>query len=297
MRDVSNETHAVKFDITHAIGGGYMMKSNLCKNPESSSDPFVIYSIFQASSLSFDDAYDVFFEYIHEDIKAMTRIDLDFNIFQKLVLQYRDDQDRIRRRKFILEEILNNKSRMHSEIMASLKTRQLIATKVLMRVRDTEVSYIPNLKLRSRASMRGAGAPFTAEREGEAYVYIPVKKVYIFHYIQPIEGGNTNYISYSHSSLCALVEGVFSSLSSAENYASFYIKKTQELDKKMLSDYLENKYATVFNDYYNNELIKALWGIIEMVLVESDSIRFQILENVFAVLSHPISKLLHLKNI
>lgn len=93
-----------------------------------------------------------------------------------------------------------------------------------------------------------------------------------------------------------LVEGIFSSLKSAEDYASFYIRKTEEIDKKKLSDYLENKYSAVFNEYYNNELVKALWGIIEMVLVEADSIRFQILESIFSVLSHPISKLLHLRS-
>ena len=75
------------------------------------------------------------------------------------------------------------------------------------------------------------------------------------------------------------------------------MRKTEEIDKKKLSDYLENKYATVFNDYYNNELVKAIWGIQGMILVEADAIRFQILENIFAIISHPVSHLLHLRSI
>lgn len=273
MIDIDNETDDVRFNITHAIGGSYVLRSNLCKNPESSADPLVIYSIFQAKSNSFDSAYDMFFDYIHEDIKAMTRIDLDFNIFQKLILQHRDEQDRVRRKNFILEEILNNKSRMHSEVKSSVKGRQLVATNVLMRVRDMDISYIPGLKFRGKGS-------HIIERDSEAYIYIPVTKVYIFHFVSDDENGETSYVSYSHSSLCALIEGVFSSLTAAENYASFYIRKTEEIDKKKVSDYLENKYVFVFNEYYNNELIKAIWGVIDMVLIEADSVRFQILENV-----------------
>jgi len=298
MMDIQNETQDVKFDVTHAIGGGYIMKSKVCKNPESSPEPLVIYSVFKASSTSFDAAYDVFFDYIHEDIKAMTRIDLDFNIFQKLILQYRDGEERIRKKKFILEEILNNKSRMHSEVMGSVKKRHLIATKVLMRVKDLD----------PKASYKGykSGAGFSSSQysnfgggdtDENNYEYIPVKKVYIFHFVEKISKADVNFISYSSSSLSALIDGVFSSKAAAESYASFYMRKNEQIDKKNLSDYLENKYALVFSDYYKNELVKTLWGIIGMVMVETESVRYQILENIFAVLSHPISELLHLRSI
>jgi hypothetical protein len=93
------------------------------------------------------------------------------------------------------------------------------------------------------------------------------------------------------------MEGVFSSREAMESYASFYMRKTEEIDKKKLSDYLENKYALVFADYYKNELIKTLWGIIEMVLVEAESVRYQILENIFSIIAHPISELLHLRSV
>jgi hypothetical protein len=235
----------------------------------------------------------VYFDYIHEDIKAMTRIDLDFNIFQKLILQYRDKDERIRQRKFILEEILTNRMRIHSEVKESVKDRHLVATEFLMRVRDDENSTSNANKYGSKSGK--AGFHGSADDE-DAYVYIPVKKVYILHFVEKYANEEVNFISYSSSSLCALVEGVFMTKEAAEGYASFYMRKTEEIDKKKLSDYLENKYSVVFNDYYNNELIKALWGVLSMVLVENDTVRLQILENVFAILSHKISELLHLKS-
>jgi hypothetical protein len=202
MIDIQNETSDVKFDVTHAIGGGYVMKSKLCKNPESSPEPLCIFSIFKASASNFDTAYDMFFDYIHEDIKAMTRIDLDFNIFQKLILQYRDSEDRIMKKKFILEEILNNKSRMHSEIMGSLKNRHLVATKILMRVHDMSPSQS---KLGYRSGSVFGGSSYSgfkgSDPNEEEYEYIPIKKVYIFHFVEKITKENINFISYSSSSL------------------------------------------------------------------------------------------------
>ena len=297
MLDIENEKDDVKYDVTHVLSGGYMMKSPLCQNPESSLDPCLIYSVFRATSKSFEAAYDEFFEYIHEDFKAMTRIDLEFNIFQKLVISYRDGEERIRQKKFILEEILNNKSRMHSEIMDSVKNRQMIATQIFMRVRDQTTIGAAGARILSRGRGPRIGGLKGMQSDEDDFEYIPVKKIYIFHFIEKKDKEEVNFISYSHSSLWALVQGVFSSKEAAENYAAFYMRKTEEIDKKKLSDYLEYKYAEVFSYFYKNELVKALWGIIGMVLIEVDSVRFQILEHIFAILSHPVSHLLHLMSV
>ena len=297
MIDIENEKEDVKFDVTHVLSGGYLMKSALCQNPESSPEPILIYSVFRASSKSFESAYDEFFEYIHEDFKAMTRIDLEFNIFQKLVLSYRDSEERIRKKKFILEEILNNKTRMHSEIMNSVKSRQMVSTQIFMRLRDQSTIGASGARLRSRGRGPRMSGYKGLQPDEDEFEYIPVKKIYIFHFVEKKDQDDVNFISYAHSSLCALVEGVFSSKEAAENYAAFYMRKTEEIDKKKLSDYLENKYAEVFSYYYKNQLVKALWGIVGMVLVETDAIRFQILENIFSILSHPVSHMLHLVSI
>ena len=199
MIEVGNETAEVKFEVTHSLAGGYALRSPLCKNPESSPEPLLIYSIFKASAQDFDVAYDVFFDYIHEDIKNMTRIDMDFNIFQRLILQYRDQDQRLKQKKFILEEILNNKSRMHSEIMNSIKNRQLIATELLMRVRDFDSSKSSAHRYASRSGESTYGN--LGGEEEEKYEYIPVRKVYIFHFVEKLMNNEVNFISYSPSSL------------------------------------------------------------------------------------------------
>ena len=66
----------------------------MCPYPESSPNPVIIYTIctatYQHPEQNFDNAFDTFFNYVHEDIQAMTRIDLDFNIYLDLMIEYWD---------------------------------------------------------------------------------------------------------------------------------------------------------------------------------------------------------------
>ena len=70
--------------------------------------------------------------------------------------------------------------------------------------------------------------------EEEKYKYIPVRKVYIFHFALKLLNIEINFILYSPSSLWVLVEGTFPTLEAAECYVSFYMRKTEEIDKKKL---------------------------------------------------------------
>ena len=76
------------------MAGGYLYHSDMCPHPESAPSPLTIYSICQVSyqtpEQNFDNAFDTFFNFVHEDISAMTRIDLDFNVYTELVIEFSD---------------------------------------------------------------------------------------------------------------------------------------------------------------------------------------------------------------
>ena len=123
--------------------------------------------------------------------------------------------------------------RIHAEVKESVKIRHLVATEFLMRVRDPEHSTSNASRYGSKSGKAGFHGSASDE---DAYEYIPVKKVYILHFVEKNANKEVNFISYSSSSLCALIEGVFMTKEAAESYASFYMRKTEEIDKKKLSD-------------------------------------------------------------
>lgn len=91
---------------------------------------------------------------------------------------------------------------MHSEILGSLKNRHLVATKILMRVHDMSPSQ-SKLGFRSGSAFGGSSySGFKGSNPNEEeYEYIPIKKVYIFHFVEKITKEDINFISYSPSSL------------------------------------------------------------------------------------------------
>lgn len=177
------------------------MQSPLQPYPEAAHDPLLIFSIFKATSTSFEKAYDTFFDYVHEDIKAMTRVDLDFNIFRELIIEARKEDDTVFKKKFILEEILNNKTRMHADIFEAVKQRQKISTRLLIRVTDF------TNKDSSGLVIKAAEAGMIEYQED--HIYIPLEKVYIFHLIEKLDQTQVNYVSFSNAPLVAINMGVF----------------------------------------------------------------------------------------
>ena len=100
----------------------------MCPYPECSSRPLVVFAVCQASyqhpEQSYDQAFDTFFNFIFEDIRAMTGIDLDFNVYKEFVVETETGE----KRAFLLEEILNNKLRVHAEVKAAIARRAKVVS-------------------------------------------------------------------------------------------------------------------------------------------------------------------------
>ena len=220
----------------------------------------------------------------------MTRVDQDFNIFQELIIEGKQGGLPVRR-KFILEEILNNKTRMHAEIKEACLERNKISVKLLVRVRNFAADAnerVSGLVLRSRAAKM-----LSYEDD---YVYIPMEKIYMLHLQEKREGNESSYTSFSHAPLIVFLQGVFSTKEHAEQYAQFYIGKHETpLSKQRLAAFLEERYQKMFYKYYHNNVIYCVWEIFQMVFLEDDSVRYQLIEALYSVMSHPATKLLHLR--
>jgi hypothetical protein len=217
----------LKYEVKYSVGGGYALYSNMCPYPESSKNPLIIYSIctvsYQHPEQNFDNAYDTFFNHLHEDVSAMTRIDLDFNIYLDLTIEYRDDRSNVLTRKFQLEEILNNKLRIHAEIKAAVLKRYKISSRLYIRCRDF-ISWNDN-------GLRLAHSNTGKLEYSDDFIYVPLEKVYIFHVIEKKQDDVRN-ISYSHCPRICLLESVFFTKQSAEEYAKFYMSRADKIIQK-----------------------------------------------------------------
>lgn len=130
------------------------------------------------------------------------------------------------------------------------------------------------------------------------FIYIYTEKVYILHLIERKSGDLRAFTSFTHSPLCALMDGVFQTREAAQNYTAFYLSKDQSpTDKTRLGLYLEDKYQMIFAKYQRSNFGHCLWETLLTVLLETDTVRKQIVDSIMVILSMPACKLYGLTHI
>jgi len=191
--------------VSNAVAGGYLFRSRIFEVPEAATNPLKLYSIFQATVAVRQSGFQCFADFIYDDVLSMSRVDQEFNLFQQLVINGRDAQtSEVIKKVYTLEEVINGRNSFYSEIREAVEKKLKISLRIWLRIRSldkSDGSFEPSTR-------QGLGLHNLVVHE-DAYVYVKTEKVYVLHLVEKRPDGKVNFISYTHSPLCAVLEGVF----------------------------------------------------------------------------------------
>lgn len=86
-QDTAESFGDIKYEISHAIGGGYLFKSKFFPVAECATVPLRLTAIFSPIVGNQQTGFKFFLDFVHDDILSLTRIDQEFNLIKYFCIE------------------------------------------------------------------------------------------------------------------------------------------------------------------------------------------------------------------
>eukprot|EP01022_Parablepharisma_sp_SALTPOND_P035023 TRINITY_DN938_c0_g1_i1.p1 TRINITY_DN938_c0_g1~~TRINITY_DN938_c0_g1_i1.p1 ORF type:complete len:888 (+),score=63.56 TRINITY_DN938_c0_g1_i1:1340-4003(+) len=281
LRPESKTVEGAALSTYDSLGGGTIFSKKCIKATDSSPSPVTIFRTVTIEGCSLDNAIAIYANYIFDDINASTNSEDGLNIFQELevgLLSEVNGKKVTKKKKSTIEEITENKVAFIETIKAATKNKQHIRLKMVARIPNPDSEFEGVLHVESPGD----------RAEDSAYVFINYTKYYGLHHIMK-SGSSPTKTSLWHIPCIAYLEGSFVEKENYASYMSFYPEYTNSSVPKP-KEYLEYKCHKIVRAQEKGNIIKTIWNLLSLLLLEPDATRKQFLPSIFHALSHPATQ-------
>lgn len=247
-----------RIEVKVSLGGGEIFKGKFLEEPGVAKNQLEIVTHCFLEALGFERAFEVFADFVYEDIMSIGNQNLNF------VKGYYLENSNSTVLPF--ESIKSDKEVFVNELRSSVVLRREAYFKVLLFTQEFQ------------------GAPVS-----QSFEYVSGVKKYIFYHSEP-EG---NYKSYESSECYSIYETVFGDTEAAQKYSQVYYNADQNPHElSYMSNYSKLKEAAIAKHYKKGNNIKMLWEMFLLILNSPDIPRNDgVKEELLVILNHNSSKL------
>lgn len=232
-----------KLEARIAVCGSELFRSPLIKVPEVAPNQLEIKAECFLNGPKFEQAFELFSEYVYEDVMRIGSNNA-LNLIRDFYVEQGPQTSNIKKVSF--DQIKDNKQLFLTELKSAIVQKRTAYIRVLLFTQD--------LSRISHKDMVRATTPSRFVNSSEAAVadhfqYISTKKSYVMHFSKlesPLEFTTTSSIP-----CMTLFNGIFPNPDSGRNYAEmFYPENVNPYETEFLQQYLELKRELVIK-YYN----------------------------------------------